>query len=213
MFPFWNLGYHEWTMADAGDSPGPPPPGGGPLGETATLLQRARSGDSEARDLLFARFVPVLRRWAHRRLPSRARDLADTDDLVQVTLLRALRRLPHLESREEGSLLAYLRRILLNAVREEIRRSSRRGHPVQLSDDLSDGAAPEVERLIGRERLMRYEAALSRLSQEQQELVVLRIEFHYTFEQIAEATGRPSANAARMAFVRTAMKLAEAMDD
>ncbi|MEO6461823.1 MAG: hypothetical protein ABIP29_01995, partial [Candidatus Eisenbacteria bacterium] len=60
------------------------------LEATSLLLERCRAGDTAARDRLFQRFLPLLRRWAHGRLPASARPLADTDDLVQVSLVRAL---------------------------------------------------------------------------------------------------------------------------
>lgn len=182
------------------------------LGATAILLSRAREGDAAAREALFERFLPVLQRWAHRRLPMRARGLADTDDLVQVTLTRALNRLEHLEPRQEGSFLAYLRRILLNAVREEIRRSSRRGEHEELGD-VADARASVVDELLGREKMRRYEAALSRLGEEQQEAVVLRFEFGYSHAQVAEAMGKASPDAARMLVVRALVQLARAMED
>src|SRR5438045_9463154 len=65
---------------------------------TASLLERIRSGEGRAREQLFARYLPILRRWAHGRLPGYARDLSDTDDLVQVTLLRALNNLDEFQA-------------------------------------------------------------------------------------------------------------------
>jgi hypothetical protein len=50
------------------------------------LLSRAKRGDAAALDALLERYRPRLLRWAHRRLPHWARDLAETDDLVQDTL-------------------------------------------------------------------------------------------------------------------------------
>ncbi len=190
-----------------------PPAGSEPLDSTATLLTLARGGDGDARERLFERFLPVLRRWAHRRLPPRARGLADTDDLVQVTLTRALARLPDLEPRQEGSFLAYLRRILLNAVREEIRRSARRGEHGELGEELADPRASVVDEVLGREKMRRYEAALARLGDEQQQAVILRLEFGYAHAQIAEALGKRSADAARMTVVRALMQMARAMEE
>ena len=51
------------------------------------LLERARAGDRQALETLTARYLPRLRRWASGRLPRWARDLADTEDLVQETVL------------------------------------------------------------------------------------------------------------------------------
>ena len=182
------------------------------LSRTTVLLDRARGGDHGARDALLARFMPILTRWAHRRLPDRARSLADTDDLVQVTLVRALNHLHEFEPRREGAFLAYLRTILLNAVRDEIRRATRRPEHLPLMEHDAPTQASELERLIGRERLERYEAALAELSEGQREAVMLRLEFGYTHAEIAEALGRPSADAARMLVARGLVELTKAMD-
>lgn len=58
---------------------------------TLSLLTRARAGDAEALDELFARYLPLLRRWAAGRLPRALRDLADTPDLVQDTMLQVFK--------------------------------------------------------------------------------------------------------------------------
>ncbi|MEM7351159.1 MAG: sigma-70 family RNA polymerase sigma factor, partial [Acidobacteriota bacterium] len=93
---------------------------------TVVLLDQVRAGSDTARERLMERFLPILRRWARGRLPSYARSAAETDDLVQVTLLRALGNVARFDPRGEGAFLAYLRQIMLNAVRDEIRRSGRR---------------------------------------------------------------------------------------
>ena len=179
---------------------------------TAVLLELVRAGDTAATDRLVRRCLPALRRWAHGRLPVRARGMVDTDDLVQVSVLRALNQVGRFEPRREGAFLAYLRRILLNAVRDEIRRVARRPGGEEASEDLPDCAAPAVEQVIGRETMEAYEEALAQLSDAQQEAVILRVEFGYTFPEIADATGSPSANAARMTVARALVRLAEAMD-
>src|SRR6266487_526918 len=97
-----------------------------PLESTMALLDRIRVGDSIARAQLLARYSPILRGWAHGRLPAHARGLADTDDVVQVTLLGSLNRFPEFEYRHDGAFLAYLRQGVFNAVRQEIRRARRR---------------------------------------------------------------------------------------
>jgi len=55
------------------------------------LFIRARDGDDTALNELLGRYLPKLRRWAAGRLPRAARDLNDTDDIVQETLIKALR--------------------------------------------------------------------------------------------------------------------------
>jgi hypothetical protein len=58
------------------------------LDSTFDLVERAKSGDHDALNQLFARYLPPLRRWASGRLPRWTRDLMDTDDLVQETVVR-----------------------------------------------------------------------------------------------------------------------------
>jgi len=63
------------------------------LDSTFALVERAKTGDRDAIDRLFTRFMPALRRWASGRLPRWTRDLMDTDDLVQETVVRAVKRI------------------------------------------------------------------------------------------------------------------------
>lgn len=180
---------------------------------TAALLQRVRSGDAAARERLLARYVPILRAWAHGRLPVHARGLSDTDDLVQITLLRVLKQLQRFESRHEGAFLAYLRRILLNAMRDQIQRARTRGVQLQVPESLPDSGASPLELALGRDTLERYDAAFARLGEEQQEAVFMRVEMGCSYEQIAEALGKSSANTARMVVSRAIARLAQAMEE
>ncbi len=180
---------------------------------TARLLADVRGGDDQARERLVSRYLPMLQQWAHGRLPLYARTMADTDDLVQVALLKALDRVKAFEPRREGAFLAYLRRIVLNSVRDEIRRAARRPGRAENRDDLPADEPSLLERAIGRDVVLAYEAALARLPEVQQEAVVMRIEFGFTYPEIAAALGMPTANAARMVVSRALVQLAEALDE
>ena len=106
---------------------GDPPVGARTAADTTTrLLARAQAGDADALNDLFSRHVPLLSRWARGRLPGWARDVADTHDLVQETVLQTFKNMRGFEPRGKGALRAYLRQALLNRVRNEIRRVSRR---------------------------------------------------------------------------------------
>jgi RNA polymerase sigma-70 factor (ECF subfamily) len=175
------------------------------------LLRRIRSGDEEALELLCRRYLPRLRRWAAGRLPSSARDLLDTQDLVQETMIRAINRLPEFEPRHDGALQAYLREAILNRIRDEIRRT--RSHPDATGVDsqvVVPGPSPRQE-AVGQAVAERYVRALGRLKADDQEAILLRIELGYGYQQIAEALGKPSADAARMAVSRALVRLAEEM--
>jgi RNA polymerase sigma factor (sigma-70 family) len=181
------------------------------LESTATLLARVRNGDHEARERLVRRYLVLLQRWAHGRVPPRARRFADTDDLVQTTLMRALGAVQHFEPRREGAFLAYLRKILLNQLRTVVQRADG-GPPLRSLTDTLEGARPSpLEEAIGSEAMEAYEAALDCLTEDQREAVVLRIEMGLSFQDVADATESPSADAARMLVARGLARLSERM--
>ena len=175
---------------------------------TTQLLTRYRDGEGAAAEGLFARYLPVLRRWARGRLPRQVRDLSETEDLLQMTFMRALKRLDDFEPERPGAFLAYLRTILLNLVREEIRRSNRRPSEDSLQDSLPAPRLSAVEKMIGSERLAAYERALSELPELKRNAIIMRVEFGMSFEEIARELERPSANAARMMVSRALDDLA-----
>ena len=194
------------------DTPAQPSRGTGPPDEpTSVLLARVRSGDGAAREQLFARILPALQRWAHQRLPAGVRDLQDTDDLVQVSLTRAFHRLESFESRGQGAFLAYVRQILLNAIRDEIRRSKRQPGRAELVEQIEAPGPTALENAVGRDTLEGYERALASLHPDQQEAVIMRIELHWSYQEIADHLAMPSAGAARKMICRSLVKLAENM--
>jgi RNA polymerase sigma-70 factor (ECF subfamily) len=182
-----------------------------PLESSWSLLQRARAGDDGAVDRLVAHYRPILMRWAHGRLPAQARGLHETEDIVQVALVRALARLREFEPRHEGAFLGYLRTTVVNEIRQAIRAAGRRPTSAPLDERLADVASTPLENAMKSELLDRYETALDGLKLEQREAVVLWLEFRFSHEDIAAAMGRPSANAARKLVDRGLARLAEAM--
>lgn len=177
---------------------------------TATMLARVRAGETAAREQLCRQYLPILMRWAHGRLPTAARDLAETADLVQITLLKALGQIDHFQPRHEGAFLAYLRTGLLNVLRNEIDRSLRRGGRVAVeAADLAEDAGPTPA--VDADLLLDYERALTDLTPEWREAILLRLEFGFGYEEIAAAMERPSANAARMLVHRAMEALSQRM--
>ena len=176
-----------------------------------TLIERARAGDQAAVEALIARYRPRLERWASGRLPRWARDIADTQDLVQETLFQTFKRIEHFENRGDGALQAYLRHAILNRIREELRRWKRAPQKVDFDANAEDDERSPLEAAIGREALDRYERALAALRPEDRELIVARVELGYTNQELADLLNKPSANAARMALARAIVRLAKEM--
>ena len=179
---------------------------------TFSLVQRAQAGDQEALDRLLARHLGPLRRWARGRLPQWARDLADTDDLVQDALLQTFRRLSVFEVRGPGALQAYLRQAVLNRVRNELRKKGRRPEETDLDGfEVAAGQSP-LEAAIGREAVDRYERALAALTPDEREAIIGRVEMGYSYDELAELLGKPSADAARKAAQRALVRLTRQMN-
>jgi RNA polymerase sigma-70 factor (ECF subfamily) len=196
----YRLAIQEMTSSD-------PVPG---LMSTATLMRRVHDGDDEARTALLDRCLPRLRRWARGRIPDAVRGIADTDDLVQTTVIRTLDHLDRLEPGPSGSFLGYMRQILLNAIRDELRKQHRRPRHTALGDgtgEIADVGGPVSDPTV----VAAYERGLAELTPEQRDAIVLRVEFGMTFPEIAEELGLPSANAARMRVSRGLVDLAERM--
>jgi len=184
-----------------------------PVGMTNTieLLERFKKGDQEAVSLLVERSIPPLKRWARGRLPQWARGMAETQDLVQNAVLRALPHLKNFEAKHPGALQAYLRQAVSNHIRDEIRKVKARPVPAPLSDDQPDEGPSPLERAIGQESLERYEAALKTLRPVDREAIIARVELQQSYDEIAIALEKPSADAARMAVVRALRNLLKAM--
>jgi RNA polymerase sigma-70 factor (ECF subfamily) len=187
--------------------------GGAPRPDsTFELVEKAKTGDAEALDRIFTRYLPALRRWASGRLPQWTRDLMSTDDLVQETFIRVMKGIDRFEMRHEGALHGYLRQAIVNRVRDEVRRGKRAPALTDIDERHADRDATPLELAIGQEALERYEAALARLRTEEREAIIARVEMGLSYQEIAEALGKPTPEAARMAVSRALMRLAREME-
>jgi RNA polymerase sigma factor (sigma-70 family) len=177
---------------------------------TTTLVLLARSGDRSALDALCDRYLPKLQRWAHGRLPSWARSGADTQDLVQDTLVQVTRRIQEFEPRHEGAFQGYLRQALLNKIRDQVRRAKRRPDEPLGAMHRSSDPSP-LETAIGTELLDRYQGALLRVKAEDRDAIVARVERGLSWGEVASALNKTSDAAARMAVKRALVRLAREM--
>ncbi len=175
------------------------------------LLRRAQEGDTQALNRLFGRYMSPLRRLAHRRVPAWARNAMDTGDLVQDTILQAFKRLKFFEPRRDGALLGYLRRSLLNRIRDQFRWASRHPGSVELDDTAVDDGASPLELTISEEERERYRAGLAKLRPSDREAIIGRVELGYSYEQLALVLRKSTPEAARLAVRRALVKLGEQM--
>ena len=195
------------------DGPTPSPSAQPPTAaeSTTVLIERARGGDCDARDAVFARYLPRLQRWASGRLPRWARDMADTHDLVQETLLQTFKNIGRFEPRSELALQAYLRQAVANRVRDELRRFARQPGRGPLDEGQPGSSPSPLDLAIGSEAADRYDRALAALPEADRDMLIARVEMGYSYQELADALGRPSAEAARKACERALLRLAAEM--
>ena len=150
------------------------------------LVERARRGDHDA----FAQLAgaAVVRLDAAARLILRDRELAR--DAVQEALVRAWRDLPGLRDPERFD--AWLRRLIVNACLDLVRRRRRRVTEVELDPIGLVGLADTTDRLALRDQLDR---ALARLEPEQRAVVVLHSWLGLPLPEAAGLLGIPLGTA------------------
>lgn len=178
---------------------------------SVSLLRKFRGGDREAFTRLIDRHRPALTRWARGRLPYWARGAVDTEDLIQDVLIKSMHALDEFEARGDGALQAYLRQAVLHRIRDEIRKSRRRGEPVTLDSGARNPEPSPHEEAEATELLEAYDAALSRLKEEDRAAIFARVELRLPFREVARILEKPSEAAAQMAVHRALVRLAREM--
>jgi RNA polymerase sigma-70 factor (ECF subfamily) len=181
------------------------------LESSVELLRRAKAGDADALNRLMGLYLVPLRNWARGRLPRWVRDVSDTQDIVQDSVVHTLKHLSDFQPTHDGALHAYLRTAVMNRIRDELRRVRHRPARTELVDEVPADDTSPFDQASTNEALEHYEAALSKLRAEERELIIARVDFGLTYEQIANALGRSSANAVRVAVRRALVKVTAIM--
>ena len=149
------------TVRDSGEAASPQGSGRTDPESTFRLIDRARSGDQEALEQLFGRYLKPLQRWARGRLPVGRAIWPTPTTLSRTPCVQTFKKIDGFEPRGVGALQAYLRQAVLNRIRDELRRKRRQPEMTELDGLEVDRAASPLEEAIGREAVDRYESALT----------------------------------------------------
>lgn len=193
------------------------------LEATRELLLRWHGGDAAAMAELVEQERALVEEQVRRRLGAHLRRSVDTQDIIQETLLHALRSAPRFLLSDRNQLRTLLARMVENrlcsaaAWQQRQKRDLRRELP---GEDTSDSGILDLDRpaeitdpgdAAGRDDLRSWvRLALELLDAEDREVLVLRDYQELSFEQIAAQTGE-SADALRMRHRRALPKLARAL--
>jgi RNA polymerase sigma-70 factor (ECF subfamily) len=191
---------------------------------STALLAACRAGDSDAANRLLRHYEPWLRLLARQQFESRFAAKFDPSDIVQQTMLEAVKAFPQFRGATGAEFAAWLRQILSRALAHEIRRyagTQKRDLDRERSlDETLDEASQRLgdmlpasgtspsQRVIRAEQQVRLAAVLERLPDDYREVIVLRHLEGLSHDEIAARMGR-NPGAVRMLWVRALAKLRE----
>ena len=193
--------------------------------ETGALVARAKHGDANALNELFARYHQVMLEVARRRIGPRLRMKEDPDDLAQTTFREATRDFASYEYRGEGSLLRWLIQILQNKIRDkaEFYAASKRDSSLETALEAppdsdkpppphSDPQSPDLSvtrQVVRDERFSLLRDALDQLSPEHRQAITLVFFQGMQLRDAGEKMGGKTEDAVRMMLRRAETRLAE----
>src|SRR5262245_25930017 len=122
------------------------------IGPTAPVVLQ----DEMTVDVLLRQLLPSLKRWAHGRLPSGVRGHFDTGDLIQEAVSRSVVHLEDMDTRRVGGFQAYVRKAILNRVRDEARWLRRQPVTVELDSNCASDRTTPLESVIRRQSRQRF---------------------------------------------------------
>ncbi len=176
--------------------------------ESTVLLRRAREGEADALEALYARVAPRLLAFVRLRLGRTLRAQIESADILQAALLKSFEHLPQFEQSDATSLMAWLARIADNEIRDRADYHGRQRRDARVEVPLAtDHQAIAVRvrsaltQVILDERAQRLERALEEIEPHYREAIVLRRFEELSFREIGARLGK-SEDACRMLFAR-----------
>ncbi|MEM7454700.1 MAG: sigma-70 family RNA polymerase sigma factor [Planctomycetota bacterium] len=165
------------------------------------LLQQARKGCSQSRDELIDQFQSYLLLIAKRTSDNDLQHKLGNSDIVQQTVLNAIRGFDSFDGTSRLEFKAWLKQILINEIRNtgrDLRRQKRDVFRERQLDRSENGLKNQLvdtdptphSAAAGNEMAARLSAALEQLPEDHRTVVRLRSFDRMPFEQIAEKIGR-----------------------
>jgi RNA polymerase sigma-70 factor, ECF subfamily len=175
------------------------------------VLRQAAQGDAQAWRLLVEGYSPRV----YGLLVNQCRDRDLAEELTQAAFVKVVKKINHSQGgyKEIGRFDAWLFRIAMNGLRDEMRRRKRQAKQTDMGPGatsgkdeqtgawsiaqqsiVSGGPKPPVDpaqQVIKDEQVQRLQAAIQQLSQADQEIIHLRHSAGLSFAQIADTLDQP----------------------
>jgi RNA polymerase sigma-70 factor, ECF subfamily len=187
------------------------------------LLDQARGGDEAAIGRLLEAYTKYFKLLARVQIGRRLQGKVDASDIVQETFLEAHRQMPNFRGVTEAELLAWLRRILAGQIALNLRRYlGTKRRDVKLERELVAQVDESSQMMNGpilaasqstpsqhasrREQAVLLAEALSQLSEDYREVIILRHLEGLTFPEVAARMNR-SEDSVQKLWVRSLANL------
>jgi RNA polymerase sigma-70 factor (ECF subfamily) len=168
------------------------------------LLTHAAQGDAIARENLLALYRPYLRLIAGQQMPKLVQKRIDASDIVQQTLIDAVRGLPEFRGQSEPEFTAWMMRLLERNVLMSVRNNTLGKRDVRLEQDwtdasgsaqliwhsLADDGSSPVSGVVRGELALQLATALEKLPADQRTAVELRYIGQESLQAIADEMKR-----------------------
>jgi RNA polymerase sigma-70 factor (ECF subfamily) len=191
------------------------------------LLEQARGGDEAALGQLLELYRNYLRLVARSLISGALRVKLEPSDLVQETFLKAHREFAQFAGQGEPELVAWLRKILVRSLANQVKHHRRQARNYQRQESLeqlldrsglaiqqalASSISSPSEQASRREQAVLLADALSQLSDDYREAFIRRTLEHIPFETIAAEMGR-SVGAVRMLWARAVRRLTQILEE
>ena len=175
------------------------------------VLRQAAKGDAQAWRRLVEQYSPRV----YGLLVNQCRDKELAEELTQAAFVKVVKKINHSQGgyKETGRFDAWLFRIAMNGLRDEMRRRKRHARPTDMGPAASSGrdeqtgswsvaqqsivsggpnaSVDPAEQVIKDEQIQQLQAAIQQLSQADQEIIHLRHSAELSFAEIADTLDQP----------------------
>ena len=191
------------------------------------LLPAAREGDAESLDRLLELYRNYLKLLARAQLRASLQVRVDPSDLAQVTLIDAHRGFAQFRGRTEQELTAWLRKILVRKLADQVKRHRSQKRDVRREQSLEvvlEQSSQDIAKLLGtatstpsvlasrREQSVVLADAMARLPEDYREVLVMRHLERKKFAEIADMMQR-SDGSVRMLWTRALERLRRELEN
>lgn len=170
--------------------------------QESEILARIVAGDTDQFGLLYDAYAEKIYRYIFYR----THDREVAEDLTSATFLKAIKNVQRFDV-SKGNFSSWIYRIARNTLFDHFR-TNRGSDPIEAAEDVADDTNIERE-ATNRELIRKVQASFGALSDDQREIVTMRVWDDLSYAEIAKVLGKSEASC-KVAFYRAMVKIKQA---